>query len=215
MKIIEIRKIDKIAKNGNIYQREICTIECPICKKIYERSYRNLSKTSKCKRCSTLINNKNKIGNGHKTIGDLSGSFVNTIKQKANQRNIEFNITVEYLWELFLLQNKKCKLSNIDLKLYTYNIWTSTGKSRHHNTSIMNASLDRIDSNLGYIEGNVQWVHKVVNIMKNTLTNDEFIYFCEQIYKNNKKDNPEPSFIKGDCNKIIMKKVQRLTSELP
>lgn len=215
MKIIGIRKVEKVNKNGDIYFREVCTVECPSCFKIYERSYRNLNLTTKCKSCSIKINNKNKIGNGHKTIGELSGSFVNTIKQKAKTRNIEFNVSIEYLWDLFLKQDKKCRLSNIDLNLYTYNIWTSTGKSRHINTSIMNASLDRIDSNKGYIEGNVQWVHKVINIMKNTLSTDEFLYFCEQTYKNNKKDNPEPSFIKGDCNKIIMKKVQRLTSELP
>jgi len=215
MKIIEIKKIDKITKNGKIYQREVCKIQCSICNKIYERSYRNLNNTTKCKSCSQFINNKKKIGKGHKTIGDLSASFVNGIKQKAKQRNIEFNVSMDYLWNLFINQSKKCKLSNIDLNLYTYNVWTSTKKSRHIDTSIMNASLDRIDSSKGYIEGNVQWVHKVVNIMKNTLSNDEFFYFCEQIYKNNKKDNPEPSFIKGNCNNIIMKKVQRLTSEQP
>lgn len=215
MEILSTRKFKKTAKSGKIYYAYTCTIKCPICNKIYERSYGNLGKTSKCRSCSQLLNNKNKTGNGHKTIGDLSGSFVNSIKQKARSRDIEFNVTVEYLWSLFLEQDRKCKLSNIDLKLYTYNIWTSTGKSRHHNTSIMNASLDRIDSSKGYVEGNVQWVHKVVNIMKNTLSTEEFLYFCEQIYLNNKKDNPEPSFIKGDCYKIIMKKVQRLTSELP
>ena len=181
MEILSIRKVKKVSKSGRNYYAELCTIKCPICTKIYERSYGNLGDVSKCRSCSQLLNNKNKIGNGHKTIGDLSGSFVNSIKQKARSRDIEFNVTVEYLWSLFLEQDRKCKLSNIDLKLYTYNRWTTTGKSRHHNTSIVNASLDRIDSNKGYIEGNIQKVHKVINIMKNTLSTEEFLYFCKQI----------------------------------
>lgn len=47
-------------------------------------------------------------------------------------------------------------------------------------------SLDRIDSTKGYIEGNVQWVHKSVNIMKSTLTQEQFINFCKLVAENNK-----------------------------
>ena len=37
------------------------------------------------------------------------------------------------------------------------------------------ASLDRIDSSKGYIKGNVQWVHKNINYMKQEMTNEEFL----------------------------------------
>jgi len=40
------------------------------------------------------------------------------------------------------------------------------------------ASLDRIDSSKGYIEGNVQWVHKMVNMSKQQYTQEEFINMC-------------------------------------
>lgn len=39
-------------------------------------------------------------------------------------------------------------------------------------------SLDRIDSNKGYVEGNVQWVHKDVNMMKQSYSNERFIGIC-------------------------------------
>jgi hypothetical protein len=40
------------------------------------------------------------------------------------------------------------------------------------------ASLDRIDSEKGYIPGNVQWVHPAVNFMKHAMAQDVFIDWC-------------------------------------
>lgn len=47
-----------------------------------------------------------------------------------------------------------------------------------------NASLDRIDSSLGYIIGNVQWVYKGVNFMKGEMSHDYFIEMCKMITEN-------------------------------
>jgi hypothetical protein len=46
-------------------------------------------------------------------------------------------------------------------------------------------NIDRIDSNQGYIEGNIQWVHKDVNIMKMKMTDEKFIGWCHIISKFN------------------------------
>jgi hypothetical protein len=43
------------------------------------------------------------------------------------------------------------------------------------------ASLDRIDSTLGYVTGNVQWVHKSVNHMKSDTPEEEFVEWCRRI----------------------------------
>jgi len=43
------------------------------------------------------------------------------------------------------------------------------------------ASLDRIDSNIGYIKGNIQWVSQCINYMKNTMTHEETIKICKLI----------------------------------
>jgi len=43
------------------------------------------------------------------------------------------------------------------------------------------ASLDRIDNEKGYVEGNVQWVHKDINNMKHTYPNDYFVNLCQQV----------------------------------
>lgn len=103
--------------------------------------------------------------------GELSQKHFNGIKLSAKFRKLDFSITIEYLWNLFLKQNKKCALSGIELQF----------KKNHKNMTT--ASLDRIDSSKGYIEGNVQWVHKDVNLMKQKFGQQLFLFYCETIAK--------------------------------
>jgi hypothetical protein len=49
-----------------------------------------------------------------------------------------------------------------------------------------NASLDRIDSSLGYIITNVQWIDKEVNYAKQEMTNEQFIKMCKKVTEKNK-----------------------------
>ena len=81
------------------------------------------------------------------------------------------NINIEYAWELFLTQNKKCALTGIDL------IFESNSK----NSTQRNASLDRIDNTKGYIKGNIQWVDKRLNVMKMDLSLDFFLNACKMV----------------------------------
>lgn len=106
-------------------------------------------------------------------VGEIPISHINAIKQNAIKRNIPFEIENEYLWELFLAQNKKCVLSGEDL--------TFTKKYQHGRNETT-ASLDRIDSNKGYIKGNIQWVHKHINKMKSNKSDDEFLNWCRKCY---------------------------------
>lgn len=47
------------------------------------------------------------------------------------------------------------------------------------------ASVDRKDSTKGYLQDNIQILHKHVNIMKLNHTQDYFIDLCKRIAKNN------------------------------
>ena len=51
------------------------------------------------------------------------------------------------------------------------------------------ASLDRIDPSLGYIEGNVRWIHKDVNRMKWKMVDDGFLRWISIIAINCKDKN--------------------------
>lgn len=102
--------------------------------------------------------------------GELSLNYYNKIKQTASRRKIEFTVTIEYLWDLFITQNKKCKYTKVELQM------PKTSDSLKHGGKT--ASLDRINSNNGYVIGNVQWVHKDINMMKQKYNNDYFIQLC-------------------------------------
>ena len=118
-------------------------------------------------------------------VGDLSKSYYNRFKTGREKKGLIFdsNITMEYLWNLFLEQNKKCALSGLELILNPR--WSQQNKGRMEN--VQTASIDRIDNTKGYILGNVQWVHKQVNFMKGSLSENKFIEYCNLIVKNYEK----------------------------
>lgn len=111
----------------------------------------------------------------YQMVGEIHLRYLNNLRLKAIRRKKEYNLDNYYLWQLFLKQNRKCVLSGLDLCF----------SSNYKNCHIQTASLDRIDSSKGYIEGNVQWVHKKVNFMKQSLSDSEFISLCKIIAENN------------------------------
>lgn len=48
------------------------------------------------------------------------------------------------------------------------------------------ASLDRIESNKGYVVDNIQWVHKFVNVMKWNIPEDNFIDWRRRVVEHTK-----------------------------
>ena len=114
------------------------------------------------------------VPNG-RTVGheEISGAYWNRVKIGAKNRNHEFDITIQHIWELYIKQNRKCFLSGLDIGFI--DIWDS--KLLHNQT----ASLDRIDNDKGYIIGNVQWLHKDINRLKHTFTQSDFIKYCKLV----------------------------------
>ena len=117
---------------------------------------------------------KNYNWTGYKCI---PGNYWNEFSRTARKRNIEFDITIEYGYSLYEKQNKKCKLSNLPIEFETTNNKIKT----------FQASLDRIDNNIGYVDGNVQWIVKEINYMKNKISEDKFISLCKIINNFNQK----------------------------
>ena len=101
-------------------------------------------------------------------FGEISGQAFGSIKRDAEKRDIPFSITIEYLWDLFLSQDRMCVLCGETLVF---------SRDNH----IRTASLDRIDYLKGYEEGNLQWVHKRLNVMKNNMSTEEFVGWCSRV----------------------------------
>ena len=106
-------------------------------------------------------------------VGEIYGGFWTRLTSNASRRNILIQITATDLWQQFQAQKGKCALSGILLELPT-----SRGLQRGHRSS---ASVDRIDSCKGYIPGNIQWVHKTINMMKQSLSVAEFKQWCRLV----------------------------------
>lgn len=112
------------------------------------------------------------VANKWSGFGEISGSQWGNIANGAKHRRLQFEITIEYAWELFLAQGRRCSLSGIELVF-------SPNRAQ---LSSSTASLDRIDPKAGYIIGNVQWVHKDINKMKNKLGEAYFIAMCGRVW---------------------------------
>lgn len=104
----------------------------------------------------------------------ISGDLWSRIQTSARLRDIEINISKSFIMDLFNKQGGRCALCGIDLIV--------SGKE----LTDITASLDRIDSSRGYLEDNVQWVHKRINIMKGVLLDEEFIKFCHLVSEHQK-----------------------------
>jgi hypothetical protein len=111
--------------------------------------------------------------------GEIHGDFFGNIRRGANgakgRAPLEFAITIEYVWGLFLKQERRCALSGVGIHFKDGNYNTKTRGQE------ITASLDRIDSGEGYVPGNVQWVHKDVNRMKGNMTEPWFLEWCRKV----------------------------------
>jgi len=134
-----------------------------LCNDIIKKRVSDIERDIGCVKCKTLNFSGRKSFN-YKGCEYVTGTYFNGIYHNAKKRNLEFKISIEYIDNLLKKQNFKCALS--DLPIYIGFDFDIT------------ASLDRIDSNIGYLENNVQWVHKHINIMKMGLSEDLFKYLC-------------------------------------
>ena len=118
---------------------------------------------------------KTKDWAGH---GGICLSFWHSIRDGAKRRKLEFTVTIEEAWDLFQRQQSRCAITGEPL------IFAKMGEYRSHRGS-QTASLDRIDSSKGYIPGNIQWVHRIINEMKWDYPQEEFVTWCKRVVEHN------------------------------
>jgi hypothetical protein len=123
------------------------------------------------------INKTNNCGcqhrGGWKGVGELSQTTMCRIERNAKVRNLTFDVSIENLWKLYEQQNGKCALTGLQIDF------------AEKTTDPNDASLDRIDSNKGYVIDNLQWVHKDINKMKMELDEKRFIELCKLVSNKN------------------------------
>ena len=102
---------------------------------------------------------------------EIPGHLWAQIRWGARVRELDFDLSIESVWELFIAQRRKCALSGVDIAFGPRGMCT--------------ASLDRKTAKCGYTASNVQWVHKAVNRMKGALDDAQFRSWCSLVSLNN------------------------------
>lgn len=142
---------------------------CPSCGTLQSYLRKNYAEESfkaekECKSCS----NKKTENCSRGFYEDIRLSWFNKFQSSAELRNLAFTLTPAYLWDLFKEQDYQCSLTGWPIG------WAHVG-SNH------TASIDRIDSDKGYVVGNVQLVHKDVNMAKQQYSQEYFIELCKAV----------------------------------
>lgn len=171
----ELTVIKRAGSNRDGNSTWLCLCSCGK-DKVYPSKHLT-RKESPVKSCGCRATNRGSRHSKWKGCGDISGSWwcghvLRETKQRTRTR-IPVTIDIKYAWDLFLQQNRKCSLSGVDLMI---------SGATQYNT----ASIDRIDSSKGYEIGNIQWVHKHINMMKRTYDQGYFIDLCKKVAENNK-----------------------------
>jgi hypothetical protein len=105
----------------------------------------------------------------------LNGKLINlvtTSRYRAKQKGLDHSIDTEILKRKYEEQDGNCALTGLKMDIRG---------SKHASNSPKSISLDRIDSEKGYIEDNIWLVCTGVNLMKSRLSMKEFVDFCSLV----------------------------------
>jgi len=123
-------------------------------------------RTHSCRTCSARKREHEKSPYWRGLEG-VSQQYLN----RLSFRKKEVTITLLDLVEQWKKQEGRCA--------YTKEQLTLVRKDTRWKQST--ASIDRIDSSIGYHLGNIQWVHKRINSMKNDMSEKEFLSWCTKV----------------------------------
>lgn len=110
-----------------------------------------------------------------KGVGAVSKSYFHRIRSNAALRGHAFDLSLQYIADLFETQGRLCAITGLPLGM------PHGARELNTKNDAKTASLDRIDSSRGYVAGNVQWVHKTINMMKREMPQHEFIKWCQLV----------------------------------
>lgn len=182
-----IEKTDKRTKNGSIYFKCIC-----VCGKITSISGNSLRRelTSSCG-----CYNTDRVKESHRLMPKEASynNLESTIKNGAKSRKIKYDLTKEYFLDLI---SKDCYYCSSKPK--PWNTYYNRKKRKIITKGVTDEwaeqqwvyinGIDRINNEKGYEIGNCVACCHICNIMKQTLTEKEFLDHIERIY-NHQRSN--------------------------
>ena len=173
------------------YKRKQEIVECNYCKKEFTKDSSEVKRNKQLGRkifCSRSCVGKNNTPTILKYVG-MNTSHLNPSNRKdeftmfrkhlrkIRDRDINCNITLEDLLEIWNKQEGKCIYSKVKLQ---------PSKYKQSNNQIHTLSIDRIDSSKGYTKDNIQFISIAMNHMKNNMTHEQTLELIEILKNNNK-----------------------------
>jgi hypothetical protein len=174
-------------------QRKMGSCTCDNCGITFKKPQSEINRNLKLNRRNFCNRSCSGVGNT-KNFGDRLNNYdiskhSNNCKDEftpfryhfrnCKKRHKDFNIDLGYIKQIWEEQKGICPFSGVELILNGYN---SISKDQRYS-----ASLDRIDSKKGYVKGNVRWVSRAINHLKNDMTDEQLIEFLNIISENFKK----------------------------
>ncbi len=143
------------------------TKNCPACGR--EQSYGRKDHYKSAIRgnwqCNPCTGRKNNYAGKYNS---MPVTWFETKKKNGISRGYEWDLTIDFIWDMYVTQDKKCALSGLEIE------WSERGRTS-------TVSIDRIDNSKGYLTNNIHLVHKDVNMMKGRLSLERFIELCKAI----------------------------------
>lgn len=175
------------------------TVKCDWCERMFEKSNSEINRCKKrtmancCSRsCTAKLRNSRRTkeyyknqyikhpvlaGHAGNRLNELSPfkTFLNSGRASMVKHKNDLNIDAQYLKDVWERQNGICPYTGVKMML-------PKSSSKYHTIhSLKKASLDRIDSSIGYRKGNVEFICLAINLAKNNHTKKDMIDFIKEI----------------------------------
>lgn len=164
-KLPENSFLEVLEENGRDRQGRVCWKCKCICGNILNKVAGKYLRNGDVKSCGCF----------DRGYGDIvPGYFYSGTKKRAMNRGIDWELSYQFLCSLYKEQNGLCALTGRKIEF-------SKNKKEYIKYRTTTASIDRRNSDMGYTEDNVQWIHKNINKLKSNLSQEEFFNLCQEV----------------------------------
>ena len=152
------KDLSEVTRNKKFGRKNHCSLKCS-----GHTNHEHLKKYSK----ENVKYLESQWGNRRDEFTGLREHF-----RRLKKRKHYYDVGLEDLLELWDNQKGICSYSGVKLL-----------HPNEDGNNINTASLDRIDSKIGYVKGNLQFISIICNQAKNSLSHEEMLKFIEIICK--------------------------------
>lgn len=155
----------EIKRNRKIGRKCFCNLSC-------SSAYRNEHTTAEERSSWDTYDISKHAGNQNDGLSSFR-PYLNS--GRASNKKHRMQLTPEYLKQVWEKQNGICPYTGLKMILPKSTAPSAKVKS------LKKASLDRIDSSKGYVDGNVEFVCYAINLAKNSFTREQMKEFIAEI----------------------------------